>query len=382
MIDSPLTKAVEPVLPDYLDPAKRTAMGKQNDLSYERKRLQLQVDLDKHTLPEALKLLQEQQMDIGYICDDLKQVRYFQCYGPGDVFFIGQYNPRRADRGKGAGRSVPPPGVATKTTPLTKCFLCADNVRWQSRGIQLYYQFKVGENTYNILCNPFPFMPTHMTIAAVEHEPQSWQEMTAWKGDKVTRLVQDLYDIALHLPGFVGFYNGVGAGASIEEHFHYQFFKIPSGHGLFPLQQIAGAVEARAKSAAMLADENISTLMIDARDYPLTSFRFRGERSKMIGDVVERLRKWNTMSGDTASANITAIWEGSSLVMYLIPRNRFYSRSPGMSGTVGGLEVLGEFIFCTEEENKLINTQVVDYRYMETILRGVKPPNVERLNVK
>ena len=68
--------------------------------------------------------------------------------------------------------------------------------------------------------------------------------------------------------------------------------------------------------------------------------------------------------------------------MYLIPRNRFYSRSIGMAGIVGGLETLGEFIFCTEEENRIINTQGLNFEYMASILRGVKPPNVERLNKK
>ena len=88
------------------------------------------------------------------------------------------------------------------------------------------------------------------------------------------------------------------------------------------------------------------------------------------------------MAGDSASANLTAIWENNQLVIYLVPRNRFYSRSIGMAGVVGGLEALGEFIFCTEEENKIINAQGIDYNYMATILKGVRPPNVERLNMR
>src|SRR3989338_6062670 len=253
-----LTRGGEPKLPDYVDPSRRSDMGKRNDLAYERKRLELQSDLDNQPLPRALELLQEQQMDVGFIQDDLSQVKYFQCYGPDESFFIGQFNPRRAERSRGAGRDVQPNGIQTKSTPSTKCFLCTDNVRWQSRGIQLYYQFRVHRNIYNALCNPFPFMPTHITIATTEHESQSWHRVTTWKTDKVTRIVQDLYDVASQLPGFVGFYNGVGSGASIEEHFHYQFFKIPSGHGQFPLQLVADEVESRTKAAAaMLTDDNI-----------------------------------------------------------------------------------------------------------------------------
>lgn len=230
-------------------------------------------------------------------------------------------------------------------------------------------------------------MPTHITIASVEHEPQSWHQLAAWRTDKVTRIVEDLYDVAIQLPGYVGFYNGVGAGASIEEHFHFQFFQIPNGHGPFPLQQVAGDVEEQTKNVTFLTD-NISTLVIDPQDYPLTAFRFCTEREKMVSAVVERIKKWNDVAGDSASANIVAIWEkkpnweDKKLVIYLIPRNRFYSRSIGMAGVVGGLETLGEFIFCTEEENRIINTQGIDFDYMSSILRGVMPPNVERLNIK
>jgi hypothetical protein len=222
----------------------------------------------------------------------------------------------------------------------------------------------------------------HMTIASIEHEPQSWQSVKVWKENKILRIVTDLYDMAQQLPGYVGFYNGVGAGASIEEHFHFQFFKIPSGHGFFPLQQVASIVGSQTRATAMLVDENIYTLVIDDIHYPLTTFRFSGERERLITAAVDRIEKWSKISGDSASANISVMWENNSLVMYLIPRNRFYSRAIGMAGFVGGLEVLGEFIFCTDEENKLINTQMVNYNYMASILLGVKPPNVDRINLR
>ena len=372
---------INTLLPDYRNPDKRSPMGKRNDTIYEQDRLALQKLLDRLPLPVALQTLQQQQMDIGFIMDDLHEVRYFQCINKKDkTYFIGQFNPKRANRSLGAGRTIPPPGVETKRTPSSKCYLCAENVRWQSRGIQKGYCFKVNGNAYVALCNPFPFMPTHITIAAAEHEPQSWHQTVAWKGDKVERLVRDLYEVARQLPGYVCFYNGVGAGASIEEHFHFQAFQIPSGHGAFPLQHIASRVEKETSAGAVIPEEVISTTYINADDYPLTAFRIRGDRGKTTKAVVERIRKWNALVSDSASANITAIWENGELVFYLIPRNRFYSRSTGMAGTVGGLEVLGEFIFCTPEENALINTQRVDFPYMEAILRGVTPPGIERLN--
>jgi hypothetical protein len=59
--------------------------------------------------------------------------------------------------------------------------------------------------------------------------------------------------------------------------------------------------------------------------------------------------------------------------MYFVPRNKFYTRSPGLAGMVAGLETLGEFIFCTEEEQRAINEQRVNYDYLWRILEAVRP---------
>ncbi len=367
-------------LPDYLDPDKRSAVGQRNDLAYEVNRAALQAELGNLSLPSAVKCLHAQQMDAGQITDDLSQVRYFQCPGPGESYFIGQYNPTRAKRMHGSGRSNPPRGVETRKTPSTKCFLCTDNDRWQSRGVQLYYQIKLNGNTYNVLCNPFPFMPTHVTIAADEHEPQSWHRKITWEGDKIHRLASDLYELAHQLPGFVCFYNGVGAGASIEDHFHFQAFKPNFSHGLFPLQKIAADLAARNNSQIIGVESGTPVLTIAEKDYPLTAFRVSGEREAVVNSTVDWIKRWSKAVDEDASANITAIWENGALALYLIPRNRSYSRSIGLAGIVGGLEVLGEFIFCTEEENLLINAQKIDFDYMTLILRGVRPPNINRLS--
>ena len=69
-------------------------------------------------------------------------------------------------------------------------------------------------------------------------------------------------------------------------------------------------------------------------------------------------------------------------MIYFVPRNKFFSRSPGLSGTVGGLEVLGEFIFCTESEDKAIHDQKVDYNYLWRILQSVDAPRAKDLEVK
>jgi diadenosine tetraphosphate (Ap4A) HIT family hydrolase len=369
-------------LPDYSSPGDRPAVGKENDRAYELRRTILQQKLSTLKLTEALRMLHHQQIDAGFVKDDLSQVKYFQCYDYEKVaFFIGQYNPRRRERRKGAGRDVAPRGSATKRCVDLTCFLCADNVRWQQSGVQLYYQFSVNNRSYNALCNPFPFGPVHTTVATVAHDPQSWRETTTSdKKSKVTQIIQDLCEIAIQLPEFVGFYNGVGAGATIEKHFHYHFFEVPPGQQAFPLQQAANRTESEMRSR-LSGRTDFHRLKVKDTFYPLTAFRLVGDREQIASNTVDLVLKWDALAGEYASANLIALTEGGNTVIYVIPRNRFYARSPGMGGIVGGLEALGEFVFCTESEDQAINQQNVDYSYMWRILESVNPPSAHVLHL-
>ncbi len=375
-------------LPDYIDPDQRSRVGRSNDRAYELRRRSLQRELGTD-LSKALHGLFQQQMDVGFIQDDLSQVKYFQCYelNGRSSFFIGQFNPRRSDRSAGAGRKVAPRGSQTRAAPDASCFLCPDNVRWQQRGVQLFYQFNVNGRPYNALCNPFPFGPVHITIASSDHVPQSWRESQPDKPEiRIRAIVEDLYDIAVQVPSFVGFYNGVGAGATIEKHFHYHFFEVPEGQKAFPLQQAATRTAAEIRHPTSGAQKSVPRLKVKDDYYPLTAFRLLGARREVVENAVNLVCDWDRLSGDYASANIIAISEGDAVAgdavaVYLVPRNRFYSRSPGMTGIVGGLETLGEFVFYTDAEDQAINEQRIDYNYMWRILEAVKPPNAQRLDL-
>lgn len=366
-------------LPDYAAPDQRPMMGRYNDRAYQVQQMILQERLAELAaqggLAAALRALYAQQVDIGFIQDDLSQVSYFRYRSVDngqERFFIVQYNPRRAERHKGAGRKTPPPGSQVQGITDTNCFLCVDNIRWQHRGIQSYYQFTVNGRPYNALCNPFPFMRVHLTIASDEHIPQTFHSRGQRDETKrkIRRIVEDLYGVAEQLPTFVGFYNGAGAGASIEHHLHYHFFEIPDGHGTFPIQHTARLTE-RHSSQAVNARPEVSKLRL--ADYPLTAFRLRGSKDGVIDSAVELAADWDELSGEAASANIIAVWEEEAVSLYFMPRNKFYTRSPGLAGTVAGLESMGEFIFCTESEYQAINDQRVDYAYLCRILEAVRP---------
>lgn len=366
-------------LPAYSAPAQRPPMGQHNDRVYALQQAILQAKLDQlaaeQGLAAALRALYDQQVDIGFIQDDLSQVSYFRYRAPGNHsqhFFIVQFNPRRAERVKGAGRTALPRGAQVQDVADTSCYLCIDNIRWQHRGVQGYYQYCVNERVYNALCNPFPFTRTHLTMAAGEHLPQTFHVTGSAEQTqaRIRRIVEDLFGISEQLPTFVGFYNGAGAGASIEKHLHFHFFEITDGHGSFPIQ--AAARLAR-QSLFGHASAGNPAQVVQVPDYPLTAYQVRGPKAEAIEAAVELAVGWDRRAGEAASANIIALWEEGAVSLYFVPRNKFYTRSPGLAGMVAGLETLGEFIFSAPDEQRAINEQRVNYDYLWRILEAVRP---------
>jgi hypothetical protein len=187
---------------------------------------------------------------------------------------------------------------------------------------------------------------------------------------RIRRIVEDLYGITEQLPTFVGFYNGAGAGASIEKHLHFHFFEIPDGHGGFPIQT-AARLAGRTLFSRAHSDRPAAVVAIP--DYPLTAWQVRGARADAVEAVVGLAEDWDRRAGEAASANIIALWEEGAVSLYFVPRNRFYTRSPGLAGMVAGLETLGEFIFSTADEQRAINEQRVTYDYLWRILEAVRP---------
>ena len=93
--------------------------------------------------------------------------------------------------------------VDAKTIAQRKCFLCAANRPEVQRGIEW--------RDYDILINPFPIFPRHLTIPRREHVDQ-----------QLVPYIGDMFDLARELPDFVVFYNGPKCGASAPDHMHFQ----------------------------------------------------------------------------------------------------------------------------------------------------------------
>ncbi len=108
------------------------------------------------------------------------------------------------------------------------CFLCpANRYEWQT---------PIEWGNYDILVNPFPVLPGHLTIVAKEHTDQL-----------IGSRLKDIVDLASELEGYAVFYNGPHSGASAPDHAHFQ--AVPESflnlHRSFPFQRhyIAGDSE-------------------------------------------------------------------------------------------------------------------------------------------
>lgn len=116
-----------------------------------------------------------------------------------------QFNPARA---VSTAAKVDSASIAARP-----CFLCSAN--------RPDCQIALPWEDMEILINPFPIFPGHLTIAAKNHVQQSLLGRT----EQMRRLSKEL-------PGYTIFYNGAKCGASAPDHMHFQ--AVPSRYMRIP----------------------------------------------------------------------------------------------------------------------------------------------------
>ncbi len=84
------------------------------------------------------------------------------------------------------------------------CFLCAENLPAEQRGIEF-------ENDFVVLANPFPILDRHLTLVSKAHVPQ-----------RIVGQFPSMLSLARSLPGYMIVYNGPECGASAPDHLHFQ----------------------------------------------------------------------------------------------------------------------------------------------------------------
>ena len=316
-------------------------------------------------LPAAVDALEHQQRESGFLGDHLQSLVRRALRDPADpTRWLGvQYNPRRALRFRGSGvAAAPKPSLIQNDG----CLLCRDNIAWQQRGVQLGYQVEAGSGSYVALMNPFPLLPSHLVFAAKDHRSQEWG-FAPEGGAEIADIIADLVDIGDRLPGYLGFYNGVDAGASIPGHMHYQFVRRPSDVGLFPLESAPRVVDPDSDGAARICD------------YPMDAVAWRGPGERITAQATGWIDGWaernrQRLVGLCCNLIVSRHPGELDMTLYFVPRDRARSRPDGLSGRVGGLEVLGEIVLLDDQEKALLDAGEVDYHALHRALASVRAP--------
>ena len=314
-------------------------------------------------LSDALLELENHQRESGFIVDDLRGIQRFVFSHPTkDYSFRVQLNPKRARRHDGTGILQPP---RNETYLNDGCFLCRKNIKWQQEGRQIGFEIKTQSGDYNALMNPFPLMPNHVVLASREHIPQEVELLSDDQhGKRLEELLEDLCELACRLPKHVGFYNGVGAGASIASHFHLQFFRRLADIPNFPIEE---------RSFTSSKDGRCPEFILD---YPIHVLRWRGS----ISEVVSKAYIWITQSIKeigiskhrlTSNFIATSSELGENVTLYFIPRDKENQFWNGGKGIVGGLEILGELVMASKDERTLINKGKIDYFFINYALSNI-----------
>lgn len=146
---------------------------------------------------DEIKDLIEEQLSVWDLAktnyDALTQVKRRQIK-IGDQTIGLQWNPARITS---TGAKVDP-----ETIKKRPCFLCRSNRPAEQKVFPIL-------DGWELLINPYPIFPVHLTIVNTEHKPQS-------------AVPQDIVEIALKLPGMTVFFNGARSGASAPDHMHLQ----------------------------------------------------------------------------------------------------------------------------------------------------------------
>lgn len=250
----------------------------------------------------------------------------------GNVAFNVQFNAAR----------VRSSAAKTDANSIAKrpCFLCKENrpptqpsKDWQGK--------------YEILENPFPIFPLHLTIPTYEHIPQQLEERFG-----------DMLALAADLPLFTIFFNGPQCGASAPDHMHFQ-----AGSRLFmPIEQ-----QWQDRIGEHLDVEGQARLHLMTNDPRNTLVMIADEANDAVV-LFERICKALPMS----MINVLCYHEGNQWFTFIFPRTKhrpscyFAESEEQMIISPASVDLGGVFITVREEDFERL-----DASQLEHVLREV-----------
>ncbi len=104
-----------------------------------------------------------------------------------------------------------------------------------------------------------------------------------------------------------------------------------------------------------------------------------GEPRTVLGQASEWIAGWagrnrDRIHGLTANFIVSSDNPGSGVTLFFVPRDRAKTHGDGISGLIGGLDVLGELVFSSKEDKALLDAGKIDYFSLEKTLASVRTP--------
>ena len=239
------------------------------------------------------------------------------------------------------------------------CFLCPTNLPEEQKGI-LY------RDKYLILCNPMPAFYGHMTIAALEHRPQSIE------GD-----IESFLQLMADLKGsWTVLYNGPECGASAPDHYHFQ--AIPSGH--LPIEN-ESVEEGRLSEIACI--DGVSMYRIN--DIGRDALLLKGTQSK-LGPALHRVistMKENQGLDKEPMMSIAGVERKGDHQIFIFPRAKhrpaafFREGEEKIAVSPAVIEMCGVIVTPVERDLERLTAHDVENIYREVSLK----PDMSGLNV-
>ena len=184
--------------------------------------------------------------------------------------------------------------VDARSIKERRCFLCAANRPAEQEGIPFL-------GHYELLVNPFPIFPRHLTVPETGHVPQL-----------IAHRFADMLELARELTDFTIFYNGPRCGASAPDHAHFQ----AGSRGFMPIEADwrmrtdETVVQTDRATLYSLADAPRTTLVIDTDD--------AREACRLFQAIYQALP---VPEGDEEPMmNVLALYESARWTVFVFPR--------------------------------------------------------------
>ena len=186
--------------------------------------------------------------------------------------------------------------VDAKTIKERKCFLCPANLPPVQKGVPF-------KEHYNILVNPFPIFPRHLTVPEQAHVDQ-----------RIATRMEDMLDLAQALTDYIIFYNGPKCGASAPDHAHFQ----AGNKGFLPIEK-----DWRIQIAGRVADYEQATLwyLNDAPRATLVIESASKENAVHLFDIIYRSLAVKP-GEEEPMMNVLALYEEGKWVVFVVPREK------------------------------------------------------------